>query len=337
MTSAVEMTPALKEALAKHPDRVREGVKPANPERPHVTDAVEIGEAYKAVSEAEIAAQENIESVEQGWIAIGAMLIDVRLREGKKFGKWLNDNEPTLGFARSKAYTMIKFARELRALDVAVFTDNRNRGRNSNYISQTERAVARADLGLEAHRRDAAARAQKSRDKLKDKIARLEEMEGAAPAQASPDPVELPPELPERHGPQTMQEPLPERTADLKSIAGTLAEATALATAQRAQVRAERQATWDGLDKDAKHARMKEHKAEHKAERAALSSEEQMRYGNLKGAVKTLVKLTPADVADAPVDDDTLLRAALHLIDIVALRAERAELKLAAAQENGSS
>jgi len=49
------------------------------------------------------------------------------------------------------------------------------------------------------------------------------------------------------------------------------------------------------------------------------------------------VKLTPADVADAPVDDDTLLRAALHLIDIVALRAERAELKLAAAQENGSS
>jgi hypothetical protein len=62
-----------------------------------------------------------------------------------------------------------------------------------------------------------------------------------------------------------------------------------------------------------------------------------MRYGNLKGAVKTLVKLTPADVADAPVDDDTLLRAALHLIDIVALRAERAELKLAAAQENGSS
>ena len=117
-----------------------------------------------------------------------------------------------------------------------------------------------------------------------------------------------------------------ERTAaDLKPISDTLTEATALATAQRAQARAEQQATWDGLDEDAKQARMKEHKAE----RAALSSEERARYGNLKGAVKTLVKLTPADVADAPVDDDTLLRAALLLIDIVALRAERAELKLA--------
>ncbi len=147
--------------------------------RPHVTDAlaVKIGEVYRALIAMETSAQEVLEKVEQQWIALGGMLIDVRLREKGHFTKWIKANEATLGFGRSKAYDMIKIARSTDVLDFAVFRENRNMGRNS--ISQMERPASRANIGIAEHRRAAAERAAKSRANLNDRIAALETFEQA--------------------------------------------------------------------------------------------------------------------------------------------------------------
>ena len=131
---------------------------------PHVTD---IARAYQDVLEAERVAATDLETVEQRWITCGGMLIAVRVREKGKFGKWLKANQATLGFGRSRAYQMMSFVRNDDALSTAGACLNNHRGGASGYIS------------IERDREGAAARARKSRDKLKERIAELEAWEKA--------------------------------------------------------------------------------------------------------------------------------------------------------------
>ncbi len=193
--------------------------------RPHVTDAPAIGEAFRVLVALETSAVKSVAELEAQWTKVGTMLIEVRDREKGRFSEWLTANEGTLGFARSKAYTMIRFTESVKSFGVAVFKyhhDNANMGRNGaihGNTAQIERAVGYygggsisqmnggvattmpsmrsdpKDVGVDATRRAAAERARKSRERKAAELGRLRVAAIPLKPEPPPPPTQRPPLL----------------------------------------------------------------------------------------------------------------------------------------------
>ncbi len=147
----------------------------ASPKRPHVTDAlaVKIGEEFRTLVSMEAAVQDPLGKIGDQWIKLGGMLIDVRLREKRHFSKWLKANKETLGFGRSKAFYLMKFARSPDGVVDAIA--------GPHYLIHY--FPLGYCIGVTEHRRLAMIRSRKARAKLKDKIAKLEYFEQAQQAE----------------------------------------------------------------------------------------------------------------------------------------------------------
>lgn len=129
----------------------------ARADKPDDAEAIKIGDAYKTLVELKKIEAKATGDVELREAEIGGMLIDVRLVHKRKFGKWLDDNAELLGFKRAHAYNLINCAMD----------------------GDPWHRHPYGGVTVDDFRSKAADRAQKWRDKNKEKLARLQAFENA--------------------------------------------------------------------------------------------------------------------------------------------------------------